>query len=86
MSASGIFTILTTLGAILALLVLIIKIKLHAFFALISISLLTGLIDGLSINKVIEVLLDGFSSTIGSVALLVGFGAVLGRLIEVSGG
>src|SRR5690606_16076259 len=34
----------------------------------------------------IDVVIAGFSSTTGTVALLVGFGAVLGRLIEITGG
>lgn len=72
--------------AIALLLVLIIRVKLHAFFSLLIIAVLTGLAAGISVEDVIEVVIDGFSSTVGTVALLVGFGAVLGRLIEITGG
>ncbi|WP_010525486.1 GntP family permease [Nesterenkonia sp. F] len=72
--------------AIVLLLVLIIKVRLHAFFALIITSLATGLAAGIHYGEVFDVVVDGFSSTIGGVALLIGFGAVLGRLVEVSGG
>ena len=74
------------LVAIAVLLFLIIKVRLHAFFSLIVISVLTGLAAGIGIGDVVSVVIDGFSTTVGTVALLVGFGAVLGRLVEMTGG
>lgn len=74
------------LVAIAVLLFLIIKVRLHAFFALIVVSVLTGLAAGIGIGDVVSVVIDGFGSTVGAVALLVGFGAVLGRLVEMTGG
>lgn len=73
-------------AAVALLLVLIIRLKLHAFLALVLISLLTGLAAGVPLADLPGVLLSGFGSTLASVALLVGFGAMLGRLLEVSGG
>lgn len=73
-------------AAIAALLFLIIKLRVHAFFALIIISLLTALAAGIGVADVVAVVVAGFSNTVGNVALLVGFGAVLGRLVEISGG
>lgn len=72
--------------AIALLLFLIIKLRIHAFFALIIMSLVTGLVAGIGVGDVVTVTVDSFSRTVGTVALLVGFGAVLGRLVEVSGG
>ena len=68
------------------LLFLIIKTRLHAFFSLLIVAVLTGLAAGIGVADVIDVVIAGFSSTVGTVALLVGFGAVLGRIIEVTGG
>lgn len=73
-------------GAVALLLLLIIKVRLHAFLALVLVSLLTAVAAGLPAGGVLDVLLDGFGSTLASVALLVGLGAMLGRLIETSGG
>jgi GntP family gluconate:H+ symporter len=73
-------------GAVALLLVLIIKLRLHAFLALVLVSLITAVATGLPAGGIIDVLLDGFGSTLASVALLVGLGAMLGRLIETSGG
>ncbi len=72
--------------AIAFLLFLIIKTRLHAFFSLLIVAALTGLAAGIGVADVIDVVIAGFSSTVGTVALLVGFGAVLGRIIEVTGG
>lgn len=73
-------------GAILLLLLLIIKFKLHAFPALIIVSLLTAVATGIPVASVVPVMLSGFGSTLASVALLVGLGAMLGALIQYSGG
>ncbi|MGB7448663.1 MAG: GntP family permease [Ornithinimicrobium sp.] len=73
-------------AAIAVLLFLIIRVRLHAFFSLIVVSMLTGLAAGIGIGDVVDVVIEGFSSTVGAVALLVGFGAVLGRLVEMTGG
>ena len=78
--------ILIMLAAILLLLVLIIKFKVHAFVALLIVSLLTALVTGIPIDKILPTLLGGFGSTLASVALLVGLGAMIGRLLEITGG
>ena len=72
--------------AIAVLLFLIIKTRLHAFFSLLIVAVLTGLAAGIGVGDVIDVVIGGLSTTVGTVALLVGFGAVLGRLIEITGG
>ena len=73
-------------GAIALLLILIMGLRVHAFLALVTVSLLTAFATGIPPDSIIDVLLDGFGSTLGEVALLVGLGAMLGRLVEVSGG
>lgn len=73
-------------GAVLLLLVLIMRFRLHAFVALVLVSLITAMIAGIPMGKVIPTLLEGFGSTLATVALLVGFGAMIGRLLEVTGG
>ncbi|WP_210602927.1 GntP family permease [Brevibacterium oceani] len=72
--------------AIALLLLLIIKARLHAFIALVIVSVLTALAAGIRPGDLIDVLYDGFGSTLASVALLVGLGAMLGRMLELSGG
>lgn len=78
--------LLIAAGAVALLLFLIIKVKLHAFVALVLVSLLTALAAGIPVADVPSALTFGFSNTLGSVALLVGFGVMIGRLLEITGG
>ncbi|MCS4243985.1 GntP family gluconate:H+ symporter [Rhizobium sp. BIGb0125] len=73
-------------GAVALLLLLIIKFRVHAFVALILVSFLTALVTGIPMANIMNTLTNAFGSTLGGVALLVGLGAMLGRLLEVSGG
>ncbi|WP_249963455.1 GntP family permease [Histophilus somni] len=74
------------IASIALLLLLIIKFKVHAFVALVLVSLLTALATGMSVDKILPTLLGGFGNTLASVALLVGLGAMIGRLLEITGG
>lgn len=73
-------------GAVALLLLLIIQFRVHAFVALILVSFLTALVTGIPTANIMNTLTTAFGSTLGGVALLVGLGAMLGRLLEVSGG
>ncbi|GHC75461.1 GntP protein [Nocardiopsis terrae] len=73
-------------GAIALLLFLIIRFKLHAFIALVLVSVLTALAAGIPVDGVVPTLLDGFGGTLANVALLVGLGVMIGRMLEVTGG
>lgn len=77
---------LIALSAVIVLLILIMKFKIHAFVALTLVSLLTALVTGIEVNKILPTLLNGFGNTLASVALLVGLGAMIGRLLEITGG
>lgn len=73
--------------SVILILFLIIKIRLHPFLTLILVSFFTAIATGIPFEFIVnDVLLKSFSSTLGNVALLVGLGAMLGRLIEISGG
>lgn len=78
--------LLIAAGAIALILILIIRVKLHAFLVLLLVSLLTALATGIPVGEIGKVLVDSFSGTVGAVALLVGLGAMLGALVETSGG
>lgn len=73
-------------GAVALLLLLIIKFRIHAFVALVLVSFLTALATKIAPGDVVTTMTDGFGSTLASVALLVGLGAMIGRLLEVTGG
>jgi len=73
-------------GAIALILVLVIVFKLHAFLTLVIVSAVTAIATGIPTGEIADTLISSFGSTLGSVALLVGLGAMLGRLVESSGG
>ncbi|MCL6422306.1 gluconate:H+ symporter [Brachybacterium sp. JHP9] len=73
-------------AAVAFLLVLIMAFKVHAFLALMVTSILTALVAGIPANRLVESLGFGFYPTLGNVMLLVALGAMLGRMIEASGG
>lgn len=73
-------------AAVATILVLVIYFRIHAFITLITVSALTALATGIPLEGVVPTMTDGFGSTLASVALLVGLGAMLGRLVESSGG
>nr|WP_076388465.1 GntP family permease [Vaginimicrobium propionicum] len=73
-------------AGILIILFLIIKFKLHAFITLVLVSVLTAIAAGIPTGSLYDVVMGGFRSTLGDVGILVGFGAMLGKLIEHSGG
>ncbi|HGO9033551.1 TPA: GntP family permease [Neisseria meningitidis] len=74
-------------AAIILILILIVKFRIHALLTLVIVSLLTALATGLPTGSIVnDVLVKNFGGTLGGVALLVGLGAMLGRLVETSGG
>lgn len=78
--------LIIALGAVILLLYLIVWLRLHAFIALSVVSLGTALVAGIPLNNVLPTLMSSFGGTLASVALLVGLGAMLGKLLEESGG
>lgn len=74
-------------AAIILILILIVKFRIHALLTLVIVSLLTALATGLPTGSIVnDILVKNFGGTLGGVALLVGLGAMLGRLVETSGG
>lgn len=78
--------LLIALAAVALLLVLIMKFRLHAFISLVLVSLLVGLATRIPLNELVDTLIGGFGDTLAEVGLLVGLGAMVGRLLEVTGG
>ncbi len=73
-------------GSIALLLLLITRWQVHAFVAMMLVSFLVAFATGMPIGDIISTLIAGMGGTLGSVAILVALGSMLGRMIEVSGG
>src|SRR5699024_5618836 len=74
------------LAAIVLILLLVIKFRIHAFVTLIIVSALTAIAAGIPIAGVVPTMIDGFGSPIASGALLLGLGARICRLVAASAG
>jgi len=70
---------------ILFLLFLMIKLKISPFLGLIFTCLFVGILIGLDFLQIIDAIAFGFGNTLGKIALVLVFGAMLGKLIESSG-
>lgn len=67
------------------LIFLVLRTKVHAFPALIIAASVTGLVGGMAPPAVIEAITTGFGNTLGTIGLVIGFGVMMGRILEVSG-
>ncbi|MTD27524.1 gluconate:H+ symporter [Erwinia sorbitola] len=72
------------IGVIL-LLVLMIFFKVNGFIALIFVSAVVGIAEGMTPLAVIASIQKGVGGTLGSLALILGFGAMLGKLVSDTG-
>lgn len=77
--------LIIVIGVIL-LLLLMIKFKLNGFLSLIIVALIVGVAEGMPIEDVVTSITNGVGGTLGSLALIIGFGAILGKLMADSGG
>lgn len=71
---------------ILILFFLIVKVKLNSFLALLLVAGLVGIAEGLPLAKLIPTIEKGLGGTLGGLAIVVSFGAMLGKLMAESGG
>lgn len=62
------------------------KIKVHAFISLLLASCFVGLAAGMPFMDLIASLQKGMGDILGFITIVVGLGAILGKLLEVSGG
>ncbi|KGT90320.1 gluconate transporter [Erwinia typographi] len=77
--------VIVAIGVVM-LLLLMIRFKLNGFIALILVALAVGVMQGMPVNKVIASIKAGVGGTLGSLALIMGFGAMLGKLLADCGG
>ncbi|MEX2593596.1 MAG: gluconate:H+ symporter [Anditalea sp.] len=86
MMDNTVYLLIITSLSILLLLVLVMKLKVHAFISLLLASTFVGLAAGMPFMELIASLQKGMGDILGFIAIVVGMGAILGKLLEVSGG
>jgi len=78
--------LLLALAAVLVLIVLIARVKLHPFIALITVSLALGIVAGMPLGGVVKAFQDGVATVLGFIAIVVALGTMLGKMMAESGG
>ncbi|SOY49258.1 Inner membrane permease YgbN [Cupriavidus taiwanensis] len=73
-------------AAILLLLALILIARLHPFLALILVATGVAVAAGVPVTELANAIEGGLGKTLGHVAVIIALGAMIGRLIELSGG
>ena len=77
--------LLYALGAVIALIVLIARFKVHPFIALVSVSLALGVVAGMPLPAAVKAFQDGVGGTLGFIAIVLGLGTMLGKIMAESG-
>ena len=73
-------------ASIVILLLLVIKAKIHPFVALLIVSLLVAIATGIPAEKIMETIITGMGGLLGHITIIIVLGAMLGAIIEASGG
>ncbi|OUU19727.1 MAG: gluconate transporter [Flavobacteriaceae bacterium TMED48] len=76
--------VVITLG-ILLLFLLILVVRLNAFIAFILVGLAIGIGQGMELNAIVESIEKGIGNTLGFLVMILGLGAMLGKLVAESG-
>lgn len=76
--------VVITLG-ILLLFLLILVVRLNAFIAFILVGLAIGMGQGMELNTIVESIEKGIGNTLGFLVMILGLGAMLGKLVAESG-
>ncbi|AWK40462.1 gluconate transporter [Photorhabdus laumondii subsp. laumondii] len=77
--------VLTAVGSVLLLLFLVMKARIHAFVALILVSMGAGVFSGMPLDKIAETMQEGMGGTLGFLAIVVALGAMFGKVLHETG-
>lgn len=72
--------------AVAVLIFLIVKLKLNTFVSLVIVSFLTALVLQIPVDKIPTTIETGIGGQLGHLAVIFGFGSMLGKLVSDSGG
>ena len=85
MDGHSLTLLLLALGSVLALILLITTAKLNPFVTLMLVSLGLGLLSGMPAGAVVKSFETGAGNTLGHIAVVVGLGTMLGKMMAESG-
>lgn len=71
--------------AVVILIFLVLRTKVHPVIAMILAGCVAGIAGGLSVDKTLNSIMQGFGATLSSIGIVIGLGVMMGRILEVSG-
>ncbi|EDV8900938.1 gluconate transporter [Salmonella enterica] len=78
--------VISGLVAIVLLIILITRLKIHPFFSLLISSIFLGIVNDIGVTKSVTTFTHGFGSQLSVTGVVIGLGAMLGGLLVQSGG
>lgn len=85
MDSSQIWLIAVLISSIALIILTIVKFKFHPFLALLLSSFYVGLLMQMKPMEMLNAVENGIGGTLGFLAVVIGLGTILGKMIEVSG-
>ena len=82
---AGVVSLLWVLVGVVLLVAMIVKFKINSIIALILSAIFIALADGISVGDLVTTMEDGLGGTLKSLALIIIFGAAIGKLMTDSG-
>lgn len=76
--------VMTAVGSVL-LLFLVMKARMHAFVALMLVSIGAGIFSGMPIDKIAQTMQNGMGGTLGFLSIVVALGAMFGKILHETG-
>ncbi|VFP79482.1 gluconate transporter [Candidatus Erwinia haradaeae] len=77
--------IITVAGSVFLLLFLVMKARMHAFVALIFVSICAAIMSGIPLHNIASIMQKGMGGTLGFLAIVVGLGAMFGKILYETG-
>jgi GntP family gluconate:H+ symporter len=75
------YSVILLVVSVVLLLILISKVKLHAFLSLLLISLLLGIFAGLPLDEIVTHVAVGFGSIMQNVGIVIICGVIIGQVL-----
>ena len=82
---TGLSLIIAFVVAIVAMILLISKLKVHPFLAILAVSLVLALVAGIQLRQIPGVIGSGFAGTFTSIGIVIILGAFIGAVLEKTG-
>lgn len=82
----GIFLLISALCSVILLIVLIARYKANPFIALMTVSIALAMVTGMPMQTIVHSFEAGVGGTLGHIAVVIGLGTMLGKMMAESGG